>query len=58
MELMLLIFLVINICTKVANFHLSKKLAIEATHDTRDSIGPTGYIDTELVSKSLFKLIL
>jgi serine/threonine protein kinase len=46
------IFLDINFCAKLANFHQSKKLDVE-THVTRDIIGTGGYIDPELVSKGL-----
>lgn len=50
------IFLDKNFCAKVGNFHLSKKLVVEATDVTRDLIGTSGYIDPELVSKGLLSV--
>ncbi|XP_058722469.1 probable LRR receptor-like serine/threonine-protein kinase At1g07560 isoform X1 [Vicia villosa] len=50
------IFLDINFCAKLGNFHLSKKLVVEATDVTRDLIGTSGYIDPELVSKGLLSV--
>ncbi|XP_061353247.1 phytosulfokine receptor 1-like [Gastrolobium bilobum] len=49
------IFLDMNFCAKVGNFHLSRKLpegvSVYATHVTSEIIGSRGYIDPDYVSK-------